>query len=218
MSAHNQKPTLYHSPNTRSATILWMLEEIGAPYDVAIVDINSGAQLQPPYLAINPMGKVPALAHRGEIVTEVPAICAYLADAFPQANLAPALDDPRRARYLRWLVFSTAAFEPAVITKAMKWEGGSRAMLGYGDFDTTMTTAAAAIGNGPWLLGDTFSAADVALGSQIRWASLFKLIPEKPEFQAYVARLSARPAMLRSLAKDAEFAKAIAPAGAATPS
>ena len=203
-----QQPTLYHGSPSRSSTILWMLEEVGTPYDVQLLDLTAGDQLKPAFLAINPMGKVPALAHRGMVVTEVPAICAYLADAFPAAGLAPKLDDPARGTYLRWLVFSTAAFEPAVITRAMKWEGGRRAMLGYGDFDTTMETAAAAVRAGPWLLGEHFSAADVTLGAQIRWTTQFKLIPDKPEFAAYIARLEARPALQRATTRDAEFAKA----------
>ena len=203
----SDKPLLYHASPSRSSTILWMLEEIGQPYDVELLDLKAGDNLKPAYLATNPMGKVPALRHRGEIVTEVPAICAYLADAYPEAKLAPSPNSSKRAPYLRWLMFSTASFEPAVISKAMKWEGGQRAMLGYGDFDTTMTTAAAAIAKGPWLLGDMFSAADVALGAQIRWTMQFKLIPEKPAFLAYIDRLNARPALQRANAKDAEFAK-----------
>ena len=201
-------PILYHASPSRSSAILWMLEEIGQPYEVRLIDTKAGAQLGPAFMAINPMGKVPALAHRGVVVTEVPAICAYLADAYPSAGLAPALADPARGPYLRWLVFSTAAFEPAVISRAMKWEGGQRAMLGYGDFDTTMTTAAGALRPGPWLLGEKFSAADVAFGAQIRWTSLFKLIPERPEFQAYIARLEARPALQRANAKDQAFTQA----------
>ena len=201
------KPLLYHASPSRSSTILWMLEEVGQPYDMELLDLKAGDNLKPAFLAINPMGKVPALSHRGEIVTEVPAICAYLADAYPQAGLAPAFNSPKRAPYLRWLMFSTASFEPAVISKAMKWEGGQRAMLGYGDFDSTMNTAAVAIATGPWLLGGTFSAADVALGAQIRWTMQFKMIPEKAEFLAYVARLNARPALQRANAKDAALAK-----------
>jgi glutathione S-transferase len=196
---------LHHAAPSRSSTVLWMLEELGQPYDLHVLDLKAGDQLSPAYLAINPMGKVPALEHEGQIITEVGAICFYLADAFPLAALAPAIGDPLRAPYVRWMFYQGNCLEPAVIDRAMKREPGMRAMSPYGDFDTVVDVVARAVAGGPWFLGDRFSALDVYFGSAIRWTTQFGLLPERPEFSAYIARLTERPALLRALQKDKDL-------------
>jgi glutathione S-transferase len=198
--------TLYHASPSRSSIALWMLEEVGQPYDVKLIRLSEGENLKPAYLAINPMGKVPALDHRGTIVTEVAAICAYLADEFPQAKLNVPVGTPRRGVYLKWLFFGPGAMEPAAIDRAApRKEPPRRAMLGYGDFDTTMDVAAKAVETGPWLMGGQFTAADVVIGAQVRWGMHFKLLPERKEFVDYAARIAARPAARRAEAKDKEL-------------
>jgi glutathione S-transferase len=159
------------------------------------------------YKAINPMGKVPAVVHGDTVVTEVPAICVYLADIFPEAGLAPAIGDPRRGTYLRWMFFNAACVEPALIDHALKREPGPASTLSYGDYDTTVDTLASAVGPGPYLLGTSFSAADVVVGSGIRWTLRFKILPERPQFLAYAARLAERPALQRAIAKDEELVR-----------
>jgi len=202
------KLTLYHASPSRSSIVLWMLEELGEPYDLHLLSLSNGEQLKPDYLAINPMGKVPALKHGDTVITEVAAICTYLADEFPNAKLSIPIGTPRRGLYLKWLFFA-ACFESAVIDRAApRKEEPRRAMLGYGDFDTTMNVAAKAVEKGPFLMGDQFTAADVVIGSNIRWGTMFKLVPERPEFAAYAARLAARPAAQRAEAKDKELAAA----------
>ena len=194
---------LYHAAPSRSSTALWMLEEVGEPYDLNVLDLKAGDQRKPAYLAINPMGKVPALEHNGQLITEVGAICLYLADAFLKAGLAPAIGDPLRGPYLRWMFFQGNAFEPAIIDKALKREPGPPSTLPYGDFDTTIETVAKAVAKGPWFLGDRFTALDVYFGSAIRWTTLFGLCPDRPEFRAYITRLGERPAAKRAAARDA---------------
>ncbi|MGD9806036.1 MAG: glutathione S-transferase family protein [Hyphomicrobiaceae bacterium] len=196
---------LHHAAPSRSSTVLWMLEEVGEPYELHIVDLKKGEQRQPDYLAINPMGKVPALEHDGVLVTEVGAICLYLADAYPKAALAPAIGDPQRGPYLRWMFFQGNCLEPALIDKALGREPGSPSMMPYGDIETTIETVAQAVAKGPWALGDRFSALDVYLGSAIRWTMQFGLLPERPEFTSYVTRLLERPALQRAIAKDKEI-------------
>ncbi|AXK80096.1 glutathione S-transferase family protein [Pseudolabrys taiwanensis] len=199
--------TLYHATPSRSSVVLWMLEEIGEPYDIHLLSLSAGDNLKPDYLAVNPMGKVPALSHNGTVITEVAAICTYLADAFPQKNLAVPIGTPRRGVYLKWLFFGPGCLEPAVIDRAApRKEAPRRAMLGYGDFDTTMDVIAKAVEKGPWLMGEQFTAADVVIGANIRWATIFKLIPERKEFVDYAARIAARPAAQRAEAKDKELA------------
>jgi glutathione S-transferase len=199
--------TLYHASPSRSSIVLWMLEELGQPYDVKLIKLSDGDNLKPDYLAINPMGKVPALDHKGTVITESAAICTYLADEFPQAKLNVPVGTPRRGLYLKWLFFGPGCFEPAVIDRAApRKEEARRGMLGYGTFETTMDTVAKAITQGPWLMGDQFTAADVIIGANIRWGTMFKLVPERPEFSAYAGRIAARPAAQRAEAKDKEFA------------
>jgi glutathione S-transferase len=199
--------TLYHASPSRSSIVLWMLEELGQPYDVKLIKLSEGDNLKPDFLAVNPMGKVPALDHKGTVITESAAICTYLADEFPQAKLNVPVGTPRRGLYLKWLFFGPGCFEPAVIDRAApRKEEARRGMLGYGTFETTMDTVAKAVAQGPWLMGDQFTAADVIIGANIRWGTMFKLVPERPEFSAYAGRIAARPAAQRAEAKDKEFA------------
>jgi glutathione S-transferase len=198
--------TLYHASPSRSSVVLWMLEELGQPYDVKLIRLSQGENLKPDYLAINPMGKVPALDHRGTVITEVAAICTYLADEFPQAKLNIPVGTPQRGLYLKWLFFAPGALEPAVIDRAApRKEPARRAMLGYGDFDTTMDVVAKAVSKGPWLMGEQFTAADVVVGANVRWGMMFKMVPERKEFIDYAARIAARPAAQRAEAKDKEW-------------
>jgi glutathione S-transferase len=200
------KLTLYHAAPSRSSIARWMLEELGEPYDIHLLDLTKGEQRAPDYLAINPMGKVPALRHGDAIVTEAAAICTYLADAFPAAKLNIPIGDPRRGSYLKWLFFSPSCIEPAITDRAFpRQEQPRRGTLGYGDFDTVMDVTAKAVEQGPYLMGEQFTAADVVVGSTLRWATMFKLLPERPEFVNYVGRLEQRPALQRATALDQEL-------------
>ncbi len=195
--------TLYHASPSRSSIVLWMLEEIGQPYDIKLLKLSDGDNLKPDYLAINPMGKVPTLDHKGTAITEVAAICTYLADEFPQAKLNIPVGTPRRGVYLKWLFFGPGCMEPAVIDRAApRKEEARRGMLGYGDFDTCMNVVAKAVAQGPWLMGEQFTAADVVVGANVRWGTMFNLIPPRQEFADYAARIAARPAAQRAEAKD----------------
>ena len=200
---------LYHSPPSRSSIAMWMLEELGEPYDIEIVSIKAGDNLKPAYLAINPMGKVPALSDAGVIITENAAICAYLADTYPKAGLAPNIGDPARGPYLKWLFFGPSCFEPAMIDKALNRPAGPRATPGWVDFETTLDVVEKALEQSPYIVGSNFTAADVVMGSNLRWGMMFKMVPERPRFVDYVGRLSARPAMKRQIAKDETLAAAI---------
>jgi glutathione S-transferase len=198
--------TLYHASPSRSSIVLWLLEELGQPYDIKLMKLSEGDNLKPEYLAINPMGKVPALDHRRTVITETAAICTYLADEFPQAKLNVPVGDVRRGVYLKWLFFGPGCFEPAVIDRAApRKEPPQRAMLGYGDFDTAMNVVAKAVEKGPWLMGEQFTAADVVIGANVRWGMQFKLVPERKEFLDYAARIAARPAARRAEAKDKQL-------------
>jgi glutathione S-transferase len=181
-----------------------MLEELGEPYDIHLVSFKKGENLQPEYLAINPMGKVPAVRHGDVVVTEAAAICAYLADEFPQARLNVAVGDPRRGVYLKWLFFGPSCVEPAIMERAYpRQEAPPRAALGFGDYDTVIDVLAkAAAAADPYLMGEQFTAADVVIGSGLRWGTMFKLVPERPEFSAYLARLAERPALQRATETD----------------
>ena len=201
--------TLYHAAPSRSSIVRWMLEELGEPYDVRVLSLAKGEQLAPDYLAINPMGKVPALKHGDAVITEAAAICTYLADEFPHARLNIPVGDPRRGPYLKWLFFSPSCIEAAVMDRAApRKEEPRRGMIGYGDFDTVMGVVAKAVANGPYLMGEQFTAADVVVGSMLRWGMMFNLLPERPEFKAYVGRLEQRPALQRATALDQELAAA----------
>ncbi|GAF96766.1 unnamed protein product, partial [marine sediment metagenome] len=193
------KLTLYHAAPSRSSIVRWMLEELGEPYDLHLMTLLKGEQRKADYLKINPMGKVPALKHGDAIVTEAAAICTYLADEFPDAGLNVPVGDPQRGPYLKWLFFAPGCIEPAITDRASpRKEVPHRGRLGYGDFDLVMEVTAKALAPGPYLLGEHFTAADVVLGSTLRWGMMTKMMPERPEFVAYVERLAQRPAMQRT--------------------
>jgi glutathione S-transferase len=198
--------TLFHSPNSRSAGALTLLEELGISYKLHVLNMHVSEQRDPAYLAINPMGKVPAIKHGDVLVTEQVAIFIYLPDAFPQAGLAPPIGDPLRGPYLRWLVYYGSCFEPAVVDKAMKREPAMPRMNPYGDFDTMLKTLLDQLRKGPYILGNRFSAADVLWGTALTWTTSFNLVPSSPEIRDYLARWQARPAFAKVKAKDAELA------------
>ena len=203
------KLTLYHAAPSRSSIVRWMLEEVGEPYEVQLLSLSKGENRAPDYLAVNPMGKVPALRHGDAVITEAAAICAYLADEFPRAKLNVPIGDARRGPYLKWLFFGPSCIEPAMMDRAFpRKEEARRAALGYGDFDTVIKVVADAVARGPYILGEQFTAADVVIGSTLRFGMLFKLLPEQPEFTAYTGRLAQRPALQRAEAKDKELAAA----------
>ena len=194
----------YTHPQSRGRIVRWMLEEVGQPYRTEVLGYGESMK-SPAYLAINPMGKVPAIVHRGVVVTEAAAICSYLADAFPRAGLAPAQDDPLRGSYFRWLFFAAGPVEAAVSAKAfgLLAPPDKAGMVGYGSFERMADTLEkAAAGAAPWLLGERFSAADVYLGSQVLWGTMFKTLPEREAFAGYGERLRARPAWQRAAALD----------------
>lgn len=199
---------LYTAAPSRGAIVRWMLEEVGVPYAVTVLDLKAGEQLKPGYLALNPMGKVPTLVHDGVAISESAAICCYLADTFPAAGLAPPVGDKRRGPYLKWLFYGPSCLEPAMLDKAQGREPAGRGPTGWIGFDSTLDIIARALAGsgGPWLLGDQFTAADVVIGSGLRWGTLFKLIPERADLAPYLARLAERPALQRQQALDAALA------------
>jgi len=189
-----------------------MLEEVGAPYRFKAVNLEMGDQKKPEFLAVNPMGKVPAIVHRGTVVTECGAICAYLADAFPAAGLAPPLDSPARGTYYRWLFFASAV-ESAVIDRMLARPPGRSGALGYGSYEDAVATLEKAITPGPYTLGARFSAADVYIGSQIGFGMMVKALEPRPAFQEYAQRLQQRPAYQRFTKRGDEISAAMKKAG-----
>ena len=205
MNAHSPV-VFFHAPHSRSGITRAMLEELDAAYDLVALNLRADEQRTPDYLAINPMGKVPAIRHEDVLITEQPAILMYLADRYPEKNLAPALDDPRRGTYLRWMVFYGSCFEPAIMDFSQKRAPVPPMQCGYGDYDSVMQVLAAQLKQGPWLLGDRFSAADVLWGGALDFARMFKLVPDWPMFRDYVERVQARPAIRRAFALDEALA------------
>lgn len=193
---------LYHHPFTRAANVVWMLEEAGVEYQLRWVDIMAGAHKAPELLALNPMGKLPILTDGDAVVTESAAIALYLGDRYAAGRLAPALDDPARGTYLRWAFFTPSVMEPAA---AARTSGGefNKGSVGWGTYEDMLGATAAALANGPYLLGDRFTMADTILGGTLRYFLMFKMIEPTPVFADYVARLEARPAFQRSNARNA---------------
>jgi glutathione S-transferase len=192
---------LYTNPMSRGRVARWMLEEVGAPYRVETLDFGTTMKA-PGYLAINPMGKVPAIVHRGKVVTENAAICAYLADAFPEAKLAPSAAE--RADYYRWLFFAAGPLEYAVSNHAfgLSVPAEREASIGYGTYKTALDTLEFAVTRMPFIAGDRFTAADVYVGSHVGWGMQFGSIEKRPAFEAYYAKIKDRPAALRAAALD----------------
>jgi glutathione S-transferase len=205
MQNEESKITLFHSPNARSSAAMILLEELGAAYELHTLNMKAGEQREVAYLAINPMGKVPAIKHGATIVTEQVAIFIYLADLFPDAGLAPSITDPQRGSYLRWLVFYGSCFEPAVVDRAMQRELGRPSTMPYGDFETMFGTLVKQLEQGPYFLGERFSAADILWGSALKLMMQWKLVPDLPVVTAYVERVTSRPSFERVKAKDAEI-------------
>lgn len=192
---------LYTNPQSRGRIARWMLEETGATYDTVILDYGT-TMVAPEYRAINPMMKVPAIVHRGQVVTETAAICAYLAEAFPDAELAPLPQE--RADYYRWLFFAAGPLEAAITNRAMNVTPTleQQRMAGYGDFDRAVAVVDQAVARYPYIVGERFTAADVYLGSQLMWFTQFGLIPKTDSVMAYIGRLADRPAHVRATALD----------------
>lgn len=212
----DRKLEFYHGPKTRSTGVFILLEELGVPYELKLLNMKVMEHRKPPYLAINPMGKVPAIRHGDALVTEQGAIYLYLADTFSAGRLAPALDDPLRGPYVRWLVFYGSCFEPALVDRAQKREPGPMPMSPYGDFDVMLDTLVGQLRPGPWLLGERFTAADILWGTALGWTTKFRIVPELPEIMRYVARLNERPSVAKMNALDAEYVarhEAVAKAG-----
>jgi glutathione S-transferase len=196
----------FHAPHSRSSVTRAMLEELGVPFDLVTLDLQRHEQRSDEYLAINPMGKVPALRHEGVLVTEQPAILMYLADLYPERNLAPPLGDPLRGSYLRWMVFYGSCFEPAIMDLSQKRAPMPPVACAYGDYDSVMRVIAAQLEWGPWLLGERFTAADVLWGGALNYGMMSKLVPEWPVFRDYVERVQSRPAIKRAAELDEALA------------
>ena len=195
---------LYTNPMSRGRVVRWMLEEVGEPYRTEVLDFGTTMKA-PAYLAVNPMGKVPALRHGDVVVTEAAAICAYLADAFPQAGLAPEPGSRLRGPYYRWLFFAAGPLEAAVTNKALGFlapEGRGQAMAGYGSYEAVMDALEGAVSRGDYLVGDRFTAADLYVGAHLAWGLMFGSIDKRRAFERYAARLEARPAAQRANALD----------------
>ena len=204
----------YHNPMSRGRMVHWMLEEVGASYRVELINLEKGEQKKPAYLAVNPMGKLPAISHRGTVVTETGAICAYLADAFPAAGLAPAIGAAKRGRYLRWMFFGAGCLDAALVDRMLARPAPERTgALGYGRYEDVMNVLEQALTPGPYFLQDQFSAADVYVGSQIGWGLMMKTLEPRPAFQAYMGRLAQRPAFRRVNEQSEQLAARLKAAG-----
>ncbi|HEX4235204.1 MAG TPA: glutathione S-transferase family protein [Caldimonas sp.] len=204
-AANDRHVTLFHSPHSRSAGALVLLEELGADYELKVLNLRQGEQRRTDYLAVNPMGKVPAIVHDGALVTEQGAVYAYLADLYPEAGMTPAIGDRLRGPYLRWLFFYGSAFEPALVDRSLKREPAPPSTCPYGDYDTMLKTLTDQLAQGPFLLGERFTAADVLWGTALRWTTMFKLVPDSPVVADYVMRVTARPAVARAAKIDADL-------------
>lgn len=194
--------TLYHNPLSRSTVAHYMLHELGEPFEIVPIDLQKQEQKTQAFLKLNPMGKIPVLTDGDVVVSENPAILVYLADKYPKAGLAPAIDAPERGPYLKWMFFYGSCVEPAATDRFMQRESPP-GTVGWGTLDTVLDTISAGLKPGPWLLGERFSAADVLMGSGLAYMMGFKIFPERPEFTDYVARLEARPAHQAAKASDA---------------
>ncbi|HEY8050898.1 MAG TPA: glutathione S-transferase family protein [Ramlibacter sp.] len=198
--------TLYYHPYSRAAGTIWALEEAGVPYQLEVVQMMKGEQKRPEFLQLNPMGKLPTLVDGDVVVTEGAAIALYLADRYAAGKLAPALDDPRRGTYLRWSFFAPSVIEPAVMAKNAGWSV-KEVSAGWGSYDSMIAAAESALAKGPFVLGDTFSMADVVFGGLLRFLLMFKQIDARPAFTSYVERLGERPAFQRADARNQSMRK-----------
>lgn len=188
---------LKHHPFTRAAGVVWMLEEVGQAYTLEHVELMQGEHKRPELKALNPMGKIPTLLDGDTVVTEAAAIGLYLADRYSLGELAPAPDDPARGAYLRWSFYAPSVIEPGCMAHSAKWEF-KPGQAGWGTYGEMLDTISAAIGDGPWLLGERFTMADVVFGGTVRWMTMFGMLDKRDEYMAYVERLSARPASVKA--------------------
>ena len=202
----------YTNPMSRGQIARWAIEETGAAYDTVLLDYTSTMK-QEPFLSVNPMGKVPAIVHDGRVVTECAAICAYLAEAFPDAGLAPTASE--RADYYRWIFFAAGPLEQAITNRSMGFMPTAQQfrMAGYGSYDMAIDVLEKAVSAQPYIAGDRFTAADVYVGSQVGWGLQFGTVPKRAAFEDYFARLSSRPAYIRGKAIDNDLIAAAQAAG-----
>ena len=192
---------LYWCPKTRAMRALWLMEEAGVPFERVRIDIRDAqAKADPEFRAASPLGKVPALVDGAAKISDSGAICAYIADAYPQAGLAPPIGDPQRGRYLQWLMFTNSNIEPAMMEK-FSGLAANRTAHGWGDYASVLETLRDALRTGPWILGERFSAADVMLGSAVYFLDMFKILGDEPVLKAYVERCVARPAARRAFSE-----------------
>ena len=198
----------YTNPQSRGQIVHWLLEELGVPYDTQWIEY--GEQMKSAeYLAVNPMGKVPAIKHRNTVVTEVAAICTYLAVVYPEKNLVPATDDPQLASFYRWMFFAAGPLEMAMSVKSAGWESTPEQgrSLGYGSYDDTLSVLESALAEGAHICGEQFTAVDVYVGSALNWGMLFGTVEKRPAFEEYATRLQQRPAAKRCLQLNEEYMK-----------
>ncbi|MFO0668080.1 MAG: glutathione S-transferase family protein [Polyangiaceae bacterium] len=197
---------LYHHPFSRAANVVWMLEEVETPYELRFVDFMAGAHKAPDVVALNPMGKLPILVDGDVVVTESAAIALYLADRYAYGRLAPRVDDPARGTYLRWSFFAPSVIEPGAMAKRAGWEFKA-SQAGWGEHEAMLSAMESAVAGRQFVLGETFSMADVVFGGTLNYMLTFKLIEARPSFAAYVDRLKARPAFQRAEARNAAIRK-----------
>jgi glutathione S-transferase len=197
---------LYHHPLSRAANVVWMLEEVGTPYELRWVDFHAGAHKTPEVLALNPMGKLPILVDGEAVVTESAAIALYLADRYAYGRLAPHVDDPARGTYLRWSFFAPSVVEPGVSAKMGGWSF-KESQAGWGSFEAMVSSMEHAVANKKFVLGDDFSMADAVFGGTVRYMLLFKMLEPRPALAAYADRLASRPALQRAEERNAAVAK-----------
>lgn len=198
----DEEVIFYTNPQSRGRIVRWILEEVGIPYETKALEYGTSMK-SPDYLAINPMGKVPAIVHGGRVVTECAAICAYLADVFPEAGLSPQTAQ-EKANYYRWLFFAAGPLEAALTNKSLFKEPDpdKQMMLGYGNYQNTLDTLSVAVKSNPYIAGDRFTAADVYVGSQIGWGLQFGTVENRKEFVRYFDQLKERPAFQRAMKLD----------------
>lgn len=198
--------TLYYAPMTRATGVRILLEELGADYDLHVMNLRRGEQRASDFLAINPLGKVPTIVHDGAVVTEQAAIYQYLADAFPERGLAPPIGDALRGPYLRWLAFYGASFEPAMVDKHLQRDAGQTMMSPYGSYDSVVDALDQQLAAGPFILGERFTAADILWGGALGWMLQFKMLAARPAFTAYAGRIAGRAAARKVSEEDAALA------------
>jgi len=198
--------TLYYSPRTRATGVRILLEELGAPYALHVLNMKTGEQRRPDYLAVNPLGKVPAIRHGTAVVTEQSAIYIYLSDLFPEAGLTPEIGDPERGAFLRWIVFYSSCFEPALVDRSMNREPPPRSRSAYGDYDSVIAALEDRLSTGTYMTGGRFTTADILWGTALHWTTSFDLVPKKPVFTDYGQRVIARPSFQKVWKDDAAMA------------